>query len=295
MSKGDAGLFVEYCAKDFLDGTNMMDPWEEVAYRRICDLIYSTSNRLKDDDRMLAWATKTGHRWPKIKVALTTGDKPKLEIRGGFVTNKRCTAALGLAAQKIAAAAEAGRASAATGKSLKNLNRSRTAVRQSGEITPPILSNGSSNGASNGSSNGSSNQPPTHLTNCLESPNGLSRVSPAKSGRRELESEFDEIWCLFPRKRDRGHALKEFIAARKHTALDIIEAGLKQFARESEGKDPQFIRYPATWLKGQGWLDEEKIPNGYSPSDSGPSMFETGPTEPPPTFEGFEIRPSRPH
>lgn len=129
MAKGEAGLFIEYCAKDFLDGTQLLGPWEELAYRRICDMIYTTNDRLPDDDRMLAWATKTGRRWPAVKKALTTGERPKLQVVDGRITNARCQSALGTAARKIAQKGGAGEASAATGKSLKNLKQNRTDVR----------------------------------------------------------------------------------------------------------------------------------------------------------------------
>jgi uncharacterized protein YdaU (DUF1376 family) len=146
MAKGDPGLFVEYCAKDFLDGTNMLSPWEELAYRRICDMIYDTFDRVPDDDRMLAWATKTGKRWPAIKKVLLSGAKPKLIIDQGFITNERCRLALGTAARKMEQKAIAGRASAATGKSLKNLNRRRTIVPS---VVPYAVANGASNELSN--------------------------------------------------------------------------------------------------------------------------------------------------
>jgi hypothetical protein len=126
-------------------------------------------------------------------------------------------------------------------------------------------------------------------------PNGLTPASVAKSNRRELEKEFNEIWVLFPRKRDKGHALKAFIAARKSTALDVIEAGIKQFARDSEGKDPQFIAYPASWLNGQRWLDEKDQLNGRASSPNGELSFYAGPAEPAPTLEELKVRMERSH
>jgi uncharacterized protein YdaU (DUF1376 family) len=128
VAKGEAGLFISYCAKDFLDGTQTLNPWEELAYRRICDMIYTTNDRLPDDDRMLAWATKTGRRWPAIKKALTTGERPKLLIVEGRITNLRCQSALGTATRNRAQKVGAGRESASSGKSLKNLKQNRTDV-----------------------------------------------------------------------------------------------------------------------------------------------------------------------
>jgi uncharacterized protein YdaU (DUF1376 family) len=121
------GLFVEYCAKDFLDGTQTLDAWEELAYRRIVDMIYATNDKLADDDRKLGWMTKTGSRWKRIKAALIAAGK--IEVIDGRITNARCQAELQKTAQKIEQKRQAGLASSATGKSLKNLKQHRTGAR----------------------------------------------------------------------------------------------------------------------------------------------------------------------
>ncbi len=127
--KAIAGLYVEYCAKDMLDRCQMVDPWSELAYRRICDLIYDTDDKLLNDDRMLAWATKSGRRWPSIKTGLLAGPNPKLLVTDdGRISSFLCQGALGQARQKMRQRAEAGTASGLTGKSLKNLKRPGTDV-----------------------------------------------------------------------------------------------------------------------------------------------------------------------
>jgi uncharacterized protein YdaU (DUF1376 family) len=103
-------LFVQYCAKDFLDGCNTLDPWEELAYRRIVDLIYATGNRLIDDDRKLAWQTKVGSRWRAIKAALIASGK--IVMRDGLITNARCDVEIEKIQRKIAQTSRAGLASA---------------------------------------------------------------------------------------------------------------------------------------------------------------------------------------
>lgn len=126
MSETRNGLFVEYCAKDFLDGTQQLDVWEEIAYRRVVDMIYATNDALADDDRKLAWMTKVGSRWKKIRESLISAGK--IEAVEGRITNARCRKELEKSAKKIAQKVGAGIASAATGKSLQNLNRHRTDV-----------------------------------------------------------------------------------------------------------------------------------------------------------------------
>jgi uncharacterized protein YdaU (DUF1376 family) len=126
MNEPRNGLFVEYCAKDFLDGTLSLDVWEELAYRRLVDMIYATNDKVKDDDKKLAWATKTGSRWPKIKVALI--DAGKIEVVDGRITNARCQKELEKSAKKIAQKRVAGHASAEARKSPENKETTPTAA-----------------------------------------------------------------------------------------------------------------------------------------------------------------------
>lgn len=71
-------------------------------------------------------------------------------------------------------------------------------------------------------------------------------------------SAFDEFYTAYPRKKQRGQAEKAWTKAVKHTDPAVIVSGAVQFRQwcERDGKDPQFIPYPSTWLNGKGWLDE---------------------------------------
>ena len=122
----DKPLFIQYCAKDFLTGTTNLSVWEELAYRRVIDMIYETNDRLDDNDKKLGWSTKCGSRWPKIKAVLI--EKGKIEIVDGRITNARCRKELEKVEKKIHQKAEAGKASAEARKSLKNNNTMSTAV-----------------------------------------------------------------------------------------------------------------------------------------------------------------------
>jgi hypothetical protein len=81
--------------------------------------------------------------------------------------------------------------------------------------------------------------------------------------QRALEREFDDWHSGYPRKEDRGHALKAFLAARKRgVALADLVGGCARYAEKCrrEGTERKFIRLPATWLNGEGWLDEPGEP-----------------------------------
>ena len=75
-----------------------------------------------------------------------------------------------------------------------------------------------------------------------------------------IEADFDAWWQHAPRKVAKGQARKAYKTALKKTDADTLLAGIKRYAAGVRGKDPEFIRYPATWPNGEGWLDEDAPP-----------------------------------
>jgi hypothetical protein len=68
---------------------------------------------------------------------------------------------------------------------------------------------------------------------------------------------FADFYALYPRKKSRGDAEKAWKQALKagHDPEEIM-AGLKRNLADISKRDPQFIPYPATWLRSQAWADE---------------------------------------
>jgi len=89
---------IDYSPSDFLGGTILLDVYEELAYRRLCDLIYVMDGKLPDD-KALADLTKTKKRWPKIRQRLL--DLGKIEVKNGFILNSRCMLELGKKREQI--------------------------------------------------------------------------------------------------------------------------------------------------------------------------------------------------
>lgn len=65
-------------------------------------------------------------------------------------------------------------------------------------------------------------------------------------------SQFDEFYKEYPRKIDRGDALKAFKSALKRASFEDILAGAIRYAN-SDLPEKQFIKYPATWLRADAW------------------------------------------
>lgn len=71
-----------------------------------------------------------------------------------------------------------------------------------------------------------------------------------------LEFEFGEFWKLYPRRDDKGHALKAYRGARRKASAERLTSAAKKFADECVGRDPKYIPLPATWLNGERWEDQ---------------------------------------
>ncbi len=82
------------------------------------------------------------------------------------------------------------------------------------------------------------------------------KVTPSKPPI--FESPFDDWWRLCPRKVGKGAARGAYKAAARKTDTETLRLGIMRYAMEVGGKDPQFICHPATWLRGERWLDEDE-------------------------------------
>lgn len=80
-----------------------------------------------------------------------------------------------------------------------------------------------------------------------------------------IDFEFAEFWRVYPRRDDRGHALKAFKAARVKAGQEVLVNAAKRYAEAREGQDLKFTALAATWLNGERWLDETSSqPNGFT-------------------------------
>ena len=76
---------------------------------------------------------------------------------------------------------------------------------------------------------------------------------------------FDELWKIWPRKLDKGHARLAYMRARGKVGHgELIKAALAYVASR-EGEDKKYTPYLATWLNGERWSDE--LPPPKVPSD----------------------------
>jgi hypothetical protein len=63
---------------------------------------------------------------------------------------------------------------------------------------------------------------------------------------------FIEFWNAYPRKLDKAAAFRAFKSALKRTKFEDILAGVIAY-RNDPARNPDFTKYPATWLNSDAW------------------------------------------
>lgn len=125
---------------------------------------------------------------------------------------------------------------------------------------------------------------PSPSSSLRSEPLDANASSPSKRGlgERELQREFEGIWPLYPRRVDKGDALKTYRKARKFTSFEDIKAGVERYAAARRGEDPQYTKHFATWLNHQCWADE-------MPSAATNGAMPDRPDGPPPPLSEREL------
>ena len=74
----------------------------------------------------------------------------------------------------------------------------------------------------------------------------------------DIEREFNAFWEVYPRKVGKGQARRAYKGARKKAPQETLVTTAKAYAVavRGNGKEPEFICHPSTWLNGERWLDE---------------------------------------
>lgn len=70
-----------------------------------------------------------------------------------------------------------------------------------------------------------------------------------------LENDFEEFWNHYPKKVDKGAAIRAFRKATKKDDVARIIDGAKRYAEDPNLPEKQFIKNPATWLNAEAWTN----------------------------------------
>ena len=75
----------------------------------------------------------------------------------------------------------------------------------------------------------------------------------------KTESLFNEFWNAYPRKLDKAKAFRAFKSALKRAKFEDILAGVIAY-RNDPKRDPDYTKYPATWLNNDAWENAASSP-----------------------------------
>ena len=74
------------------------------------------------------------------------------------------------------------------------------------------------------------------------------------------EELFQEFWNAYPRKLDKAKAFRAFKSALKRATFEDILAGVIAY-RNDPKRDPDYTKYPATWLNSDSWENAASVPD----------------------------------
>lgn len=91
-------------------------------------------------------------------------------------------------------------------------------------------------------------------------PNSLVRdLAAARNHRRPQDVTFDEFWAVYPLRRSKAAAKAAWLKAIKKADPAFIIAAAAAH-RDDPARDPDYTKYPATWLNDECWDDEPTEP-----------------------------------
>jgi uncharacterized protein YdaU (DUF1376 family) len=230
--------YVQWFQDDFLGGIRGMKAQEIGIYTVLLNEMYNRGVALDQPDERLARMCGADVRVFKKVLDDLIAEEKIVRLDCGL-WNVRCENAFTSRAKMLEKQSEAGKTSAEKRRKNKGgleqpLNDRSTGVQPISESQTLIIEEDKSSSPSSRPKAAKENE--------------------ALSKRKAIEGEFNEtFWPAYPRKVEKKDALKAFLKARGVTSLDTIMAGLRTFAAEVAGKEPQFIRHASKFLNGESW------------------------------------------
>ncbi len=145
----------------------------------------------------------------------------------------------------------------------KNRGSNRAAEYSLPELTNDFVSFILTNTTNNTPTNTPTNSPvgtPTNSPNTLiyntKQNKNISPTTPKMAKSAELESDFEKLWNLYPRKERKADALRAYKKAIKAgTTNKEIQDGIVAYTRSVANTDKQYIAQGGTWFNQQRWQD----------------------------------------
>jgi len=71
--------------------------------------------------------------------------------------------------------------------------------------------------------------------------------------KERTHPQFEEFWNSYPKKVDKGAAIRAWRLALKKAEPDLIIHKAKAYANDPNLPEKRFIKYPASWLNAEAW------------------------------------------
>lgn len=78
-----------------------------------------------------------------------------------------------------------------------------------------------------------------------------------ETNKAHVDELFTEFWNAYPRKLDKAKAFRAFKSALKRAKFEDILAGVIAYRNDPQ-RNPDYTKYPATWLNNDAWENEIK-------------------------------------
>jgi hypothetical protein len=85
-----------------------------------------------------------------------------------------------------------------------------------------------------------------------ENPTPKNNIIKEEQVKNNTDDLFEEFWTAYPRKLDKAKAFRAFKSALKRASFEDLLAGVLLY-RNDPKRDPEFTKYPATWLNSDAW------------------------------------------
>lgn len=83
-----------------------------------------------------------------------------------------------------------------------------------------------------------------------------------------IDSEFEILWKLYPRKLGKPKALKAYQKARRNgVTFEQVERGIKAYCKQIEKQktEIEYVKHGSTWFNGECWNDEYNTGSNSTP------------------------------
>ena len=232
MSENKKIVYVKYFADDMLQGCALLTGMAELVYRRICDHIYTSENKLIDDEttwkvlifkfeKIVGELNKTDETrfYPNTKEGIKLIKKELLQknkifIEDGFIRNKGCD------------------------KWLEEAKSFSEAKSNAGKKGAQARWNGTA----------------------IDLSKATNSQQPTANSQQSTRQLFEEFWNIIRYKKGKEESYKSFCKIDfdklKFTHIELANKYNEQMDNLPEWQSPKYVQ---GWLTGKRWNDEESL------------------------------------